>query len=88
MAGRPRTPEGEKIRDAILVMLRRAEIDFSPKPSFTEIGKAVGRRHQTVTGYLRSMRRDDLVTWIERQPRTLTLTEIGRVKADQLLTRP
>lgn len=85
MAGRPRTPEGDKIRADILIMLRRAELGYLPKPSLMEIGAAIDRAHPTVSGYLQSMRREGLVTWVARQPRTLSLTDKGREQADQLL---
>lgn len=88
MAGRPRTPEGDKVRDTILTMLRLAELNYSPTPSFVEIGEALGRAHSTIHAYLRPMQRDGLVTWKKRQPRTLTLTEAGRAQADELLATP
>jgi len=88
MAGRPRTPEGEKIRDAILVMLRRLELANAPKPTLAEVGAEIGRSDHSAYDYLRSMRQDGHVTWIRNQARTLTLTETGRARADQLLAQP
>lgn len=86
MAGRPRTPEGEKIRDTILVYLRRLELVNAPKPTFREIGALIERTHRPTIDYLRSMRGDGLITWVDRQPRTLSLTETGRARADLLLS--
>lgn len=88
MAGRPRTPEGDKIRADILVYLRRLELVNAPKPTFREIAAVVSRAYPTIMAYLRSMRADKQVAWIERQPRTLSLTETGREQADQLLSTP
>lgn len=85
MAGRPRTPEGDKIRDDILVYLRRLELVNAPKPTFREIGTLIERTHRPTIDYLRSLRSDELVTWVERQPRTLSLTDKGRDRANKLL---
>ena len=87
MAGRPRTPEGDRIRDAILVYLRRLELANAPRPTFAEVGEQIERTIHPTLDYLRSMSNDGLVTWVARRPRTLSLTETGRARADQILAK-
>lgn len=85
MAGRPRTPEGEKIRDTILVYLRRLELANAPKPTGEEISSLISRSRPTAIEHLGILRQDGMVTWQPNQVRTLTLTDKGRQKANELL---
>ncbi len=78
-ANQARRDYGEPVRQAILRELLRREQAHEPAPTWTELGEAVGGlSHHTVRYHCRAMSAAGLVTWADRKPRTLRLTEAGR----------
>lgn len=78
------TDKGDAVRLAILAELLRREGCHDPPPSYQELAHIVDRDIGAVAYHLRILSKRRLVHWRRRQPRTLVLTELGRLTAEIL----
>lgn len=69
-------------KELILLFIHDYTKELSIAPSIREIGGGVGLKSTcTVRGHLTRLEIDGLITYIEKSPRTLRLTEKGQKQA-------